>query len=161
MDEKAIFHQLTRMWTTHGVGKSESMDLLAFRFPDSTRLPRTRLRGSQDSGFPELISESYACAPVDAESAVRFTSDMVTSSSLNLGCIHSTVRRITALPQRRQVVRSHEQAYGSCLPGSSFDEAAEFERLDHLVNGRRRGPKVPLEVRFRRCPGRGSSSSCK
>jgi len=23
--EKAIFHQLTRMWTTHGVGNSESM----------------------------------------------------------------------------------------------------------------------------------------
>ena len=30
MDEKAIFHQLTRMWTTHGVRNSQSMDARAF-----------------------------------------------------------------------------------------------------------------------------------
>jgi hypothetical protein len=46
----------------------------------------------------------------------------------------STIHRIAALPQCRQVLRPHEQPYGSCLPGSSFEEAAEFERLDHLMN---------------------------
>jgi hypothetical protein len=30
MDAKAIFLQLTRMWTTHGVGNSQSMDARAF-----------------------------------------------------------------------------------------------------------------------------------
>ena len=30
MDAKAIFHQLTRMWTTHGVGSSQSRDARAF-----------------------------------------------------------------------------------------------------------------------------------
>src|ERR1019366_9511188 len=31
---KAIFHQRTRVWTTHGVGKSESMDARAFPVPN-------------------------------------------------------------------------------------------------------------------------------
>src|SRR5271167_2884206 len=31
--EKAIFHQLTRMWTTHGVGNSQSMDARALSRP--------------------------------------------------------------------------------------------------------------------------------
>jgi hypothetical protein len=31
---KAIFHQVTRMWTTQGVGNSESMDARAFLVPN-------------------------------------------------------------------------------------------------------------------------------
>jgi len=53
------------------------------------------------------------------------------------------------LPKPRQVLRPHEWPYRSRLAGSSLDEAAQFECLDHLMNGRRSSLKILLQVRFR------------
>jgi hypothetical protein len=42
---KPIFHQLTRMWTTQGVGSSESMDARAYMGSNRTQKPICLLAG--------------------------------------------------------------------------------------------------------------------
>jgi len=50
---KAIFHQVTRMWTTQGIGNSESMDARAFIVTYVVKLPTSWLVGSnfQEAGL--------------------------------------------------------------------------------------------------------------
>src|SRR5271167_4081183 len=62
--EKAIFHQLTRMWTTHGVGNSQSMGASAFLGTNQRRTdesPHLR-KGVVGAQAQTLISTIWPCS---------------------------------------------------------------------------------------------------
>ena len=62
MDEKATFHQLTRMWATHGVGNSQSMDASASLGTNQCRTDESpHLRKGVGAQAQTLIMYDMAC----------------------------------------------------------------------------------------------------
>ncbi len=63
MDEKAIFLQLTRIWTTHGVGNSQSMDASAVIAIDPEAWREIPFTGSDGAG--KLLKVETGHSPDD------------------------------------------------------------------------------------------------
>src|SRR5215472_8598205 len=55
------------------------------------------------------------------------------------------------LPQRRQMLRQHQQPNAAPLARRPLDQAIKLQSLDHLVNRGRGNLEIPLQIGLRGC----------